>query len=505
MTDSQVRRVRAALELTRSAIECESSLIKFTEAAWPIIEPGVPFRGNWHLDAIAEHLEAAHNGDITRLLINIPPGHCKSTIASVTFPAWSWQKNPTTRWYCSSYDAAICVRDAMRTRQILTSSWFNQRWPGRIEFANDQNAKTYYENTARGWRMSVPVGSGTGQHPDFVIVDDPHNVKKADSEKQRQAVIDWWDGTMSTRGKARGVRQIVIMQRLQDEDLTGHVLERAEDEGWVQLMLPARYEPARRCVTVLGFEDPRDDDGELLWPELHDEAAITRLEDVLGPARSAGQLQQRPPEHDEDSEWPKAYFRDEIRFDEWPSPEHVAFKVIALDPSLGKNEKSDFSAFVMCAKTRRDSPHNGKLFVDADIARRDGMQVAELAVHYGRTENPIAFGIETNQFQQFLADWIEDASGRAGTRLPVIAMPHYGVDKRSRIRLLTPLLRHGDIRIRAGVGGDLLVRQLKHFPNGDHDDGPDALEMAVALVRLIETGERADHGGPGYTVTTVSA
>jgi predicted phage terminase large subunit-like protein len=134
-------------------------------------------------------------------------------------------------------------------------------------------------------------GHGSGEHPDRIVCDDPHNVQQAESPRERQAVLEWWDRTMSTRGRSRNARRVIIMQRLHQEDLSGHVLAEGE---WVHLCLPMRYEPGRMAVTPLGWTDPRTQEQALLAPALFPEPVVARIEKSLGAYGTAGQLQQRP-------------------------------------------------------------------------------------------------------------------------------------------------------------------------------------------------------------------
>lgn len=155
---------------------------------------------------------------------------------------------------------------------------------------------TRYDTDKRGWRIATSVGGrGTGEHPDIIVADDPHKVKEAESDTERTAAIRWWDGTISSRGKIRGVRRIVVMQRLHQGDLSGHILETdAGVDRWVHLCLPMRYEPDRMKETSLGWSDHRTEPGELLWPAAFPERIVAELEREMGSLRAAGQLQQRP-------------------------------------------------------------------------------------------------------------------------------------------------------------------------------------------------------------------
>lgn len=215
-----------------------------------------------------------------------------SLITSVFWPSWEWIRNPASRWFFASYGSELSTRDSLRCRNVIQSDWYQLCWGDRFSLVADQNQKTKFENDHRGWRMSTSVGgAGTGAHPDFLVADDPHSAQQAESDVERQEAINWWTGTISTRGKSRGVRQVVIMQRLDENDLSGYLLEQG---GWEHVCLPMRYEPGRMKHTSIGGCDWRQADGELLWPELFPEKPVLELERDLTSRRAPGQLQQRP-------------------------------------------------------------------------------------------------------------------------------------------------------------------------------------------------------------------
>lgn len=279
------------LEQVDAAI-CGRSLREFVRAAWSELEPDTPLKWNWHLDAICDHLEAVSRGQIRNLLVNIPPGCMKSMLVSVLWPAWEWATRPELRYLCASYDQALATRDNRRVRDLVQSEWYRARWP-HVRISDDQNQKTRFDTTAGGWRIGTSVGGrATGEHPHRKIVDDPHTPSQSLSEAERAEVRHWFDNTLSTRGVALGAATVVIMQRLHEQDLSGHILDGG---GFVHLCLPMRWEPGRMVATPLGWQDPREKAGELLWPEMFpgpvvDELVRTRL----GSVGEAGQLQQRP-------------------------------------------------------------------------------------------------------------------------------------------------------------------------------------------------------------------
>lgn len=206
----------------------EMTLHEFTRESWDIVEPTTPYIDNWHIGAVTEHLTAATYGEIRKLVINIPPGFMKSLLACVFWFAWTWTFRPSSRWLYTAYAETLATRDSVRCRNLIRSPWYQERWGNRFAMRGDQNLKTYYENDRTGYRIAAGVGGlGTGFRGDFVIVDDPHKVKEAESDVQREEVNRWWLETMSTRvNDPRSSVHVVIMQRLHDEDLTGTILEK---------------------------------------------------------------------------------------------------------------------------------------------------------------------------------------------------------------------------------------------------------------------------------------
>jgi predicted phage terminase large subunit-like protein len=267
------------------------SLYDFVRQAWPLVE-AAPFVDTWHIGALCEHLQAVTQGQITKLLINIPPGTGKSLLTCVFWPTWEWVNDPAVRWLFASYDLRLSTRDSVKCRALLNTPWYQTRCAVKFRLTGDQNQKTYYETDVGGYRLATSVGGhGSGEHPDRIVCDDPHNVQQAESPAERQAVLQWWDWTMSTRGVARNARRVLIMQRLHASDLSAHVLA---EGGWEHLCLPMRFERGRMPTTCLGWHDLRSEEGQLLCPRLFDEQRVSTMEKPLGSYGVAGQLQQRP-------------------------------------------------------------------------------------------------------------------------------------------------------------------------------------------------------------------
>ena len=300
MTNStQLQQLLSSLTLEQVRAEkYRRSLREFTKAAWPTIEPGSEYTSGWHLDAISDHLAAVIDGSIKRLIVNIPPRHSKSISTAVVLPAWTWATQPSKKFLYASYSASLSIRDSTKCRRLIDSPWYQAHFGDKFHLSGDMNQKSRFENSENGIRLSTSVaGSLTGEGGDCIVLDDVNNVVEADSQKVRQGVIDWWDQAMQSRlNDPKTGAFIVIQQRVNEQDLTGHILANELGNEWDHLVLPARYEighptPVR---SSLGFTDPRTEEGELLWPERFGEKELSTLERGLGSYAAAGQLQQRP-------------------------------------------------------------------------------------------------------------------------------------------------------------------------------------------------------------------
>ena len=287
--EQELERVDQDITVEQEAHDLSRDLTAFVKRAWPFVEPNAPYIHGWHIEAICKHLEAASAGDIRRLQIWVPPGTSKSSVCSIIWPAWEWTSNPGVRYLTGSYDIDLATRFAVRSRNLIQSFWYQRRWGTVFGMKRDENLKRSYANDRGGERFATsPTAGATGRHAHRILIDDPLNAKAIVSDNSLDEVIDWHDGSLSTRwaDPMTGV-EVIIMQRLHMRDLAGHLLER---DGWTVLCLPERYEAAHPFVWP---EDPREE-GELIQPLRRGEKESSELAATLGSSREAGQLQQRP-------------------------------------------------------------------------------------------------------------------------------------------------------------------------------------------------------------------
>lgn len=282
-------------------INAEESLYRFLKMAWPFVDPA-EWRDGWAVQAIAEHLEAVVSGQIKRLIINVPPRTSKTSLCSIAFPAWVWaQRNktvmsgPQVRFLYASYGESLSLDHSTSCRWLIKSEWYQRLWGDRYTLRPDQDTKHKFTNDKGGERIITSIDARvTGRGGQIIIIDDPNATNEDTSEAKIDAVKKWWDQTMSSRLNDRETGAfILIQQRVAEDDLTGHILEK-NIGGWDHLMLPMRYEPDRSFSTSIGWKDPREVQGELLWPERFSPRVVEEIEETSGPYAFAGQYQQRP-------------------------------------------------------------------------------------------------------------------------------------------------------------------------------------------------------------------
>lgn len=446
---------------------CEASLMHFCRAAWHVLEPATTFIPGWHLEAVCEHLQAVSQGQITRLCINMPPRHMKSLAVSVFWPAWTWATQPERRFLYASYARSLSVRDSLKCRRLLASSWYQENWGHVFSLCGDQNAKDRFENSATGFRLATSIGGqATGEGGDFIVADDPHNAPEVHNEKRRRAVLLWWDQAMSTRcnDPERGAL-VIVMQRLHENDLSGHVLEQG---GYIHLTLPAAYEGGRVFSTApasLGVrtEDPRSEEGAPLWPERFDTEAIRRIAKAMGSWAAAGQLQQRPAPAAGGifkRSWWLHYERPPekgLTVQSWDT----AFKTGDANAwSVGQTWRADESGFYLLDQLRK---------------RLEYPELRRALLEYYEKWRPDVVLVEDKASGQSLVQEL-----KRSTRLPLVAVKVAQGDKIMRAHAVSPLVEAGKTFLpHQAPWLEEFLDETSRFPNSSYADQTDAMTQAL--------------------------
>src|SRR5229473_2578784 len=243
-----------------------SDLGYFAERCFCELNPQAALAMNWHIEVIAAKLAAVREGKIRRLIINLPPRHLKSLMASIAFPAWCLGHDPSAQILCVSYAQDLADKLARDCRGIMMSPWYRRIFPTRL--APHRQAVQEFLTTAQGYRLATSNGGVlTGRGADIILIDDPLKPEEALSEAQRQAANEWYDHTLYSRQDDKQYGAIVIiMQRLHEDDLVGHVLVQ---EPWEVVRFPAIAEAdeAHEVGTIWGPRCFRRHQGEALHPD----------------------------------------------------------------------------------------------------------------------------------------------------------------------------------------------------------------------------------------------
>lgn len=330
------------MQLTKTDIDnierelCSRSLAEFAKRAWHVLEPSTELKWGWALDAICLHLEAVTDGKINRLLMNVPPGTMKSLLTGVIWPAWEWgpKSMPDMRYVGTAHEENLAIRDSRRCRDLIKSDWYQELWP--IELSRDLDGKREFGNMSKGIRQARSFTSMTGVRGDRIILDDPISADNANSQPKLEAARIAFTETLPTRINSDKSAIVVIMQRLNEKDTSGVILDM--DLPYVHLCIPMRFDPERKCKTSIGWEDPRTEEGELMFPERFGEPQVQELEKTLGSYGSAGQLQQAPAPRGGGiikEEW----------YDWYTSRPQLEWRAIYADTAQKTGQENDYSVF----------------------------------------------------------------------------------------------------------------------------------------------------------------
>jgi predicted phage terminase large subunit-like protein len=254
---------------------------------------GASFLPSWHIEVMAAKLQGVRDGRIKRLIINIPPRHLKSLAASIALPAWLLGHDPHLAIVNVTYGQDLSDKFARDCRAIMMTDWYRSLFQTRL--SSSRAALQELVTTSGGFRLATSVGGVlTGRGADLILIDDPLKPGDAMSESRRVAANEWFDGTLYSRlnDKTKGAI-VIIMQRLHEDDLVGHVLQQ---EGWDVVSFPAIAEVDERHVvdTPFGRKTFVRLVGEPLHPERESLQTLERTRTTIGVYNFAGQYQQTP-------------------------------------------------------------------------------------------------------------------------------------------------------------------------------------------------------------------
>lgn len=502
----------------KEAEKLSNSFEAFVRAAWDQVEPGRELKWNWHTTYMCLELEAlAHRQELplldregvprilNRLIMNVPVRTMKSLLVSVFYLPWVWTWAPGHQFMTLSHSDKLAHRDAVKSRVIVQSEWYQRRWGKTVAIRDDQNEKSYYENTANGHRISMGMKSAaTGHNADTILIDDPHDAKKAESDADRTTVLDNYDAKFSSRLNDPTTGAIcLVMQRLNALDLTGHLLrEQSEyradedpdgrldrleqlEEYWEHLCLEMEFGGTPRYKSSLGLDDPRKDKGELLWPDRFPKPVVARMVKRLGTYGASGQLQQRP-SPEAGGILKKYWWRKWPQAKPFPACVHVlqSYDTAYTEKEHNDNAASASASVSYSARTTWGvfySEERGRYcillieawrdMVDYPVLRREAQKA------YGDQE-PDAVLIEKKASGQSL---IQDL--RRGN-IPVVTTTPT-TDKTARAYSVQPVLESGLVYYPDRRWAEDVVEDISMFPNGASADWTDTATQAWERIRRL--------------------
>jgi predicted phage terminase large subunit-like protein len=508
------------------------TLFRFFCDAWPQMDPA-KFENTWHLEALCEFLQYVTDDEIRRLIVSMPPRMTKSLSCSVAWPVWSWIDNPETQFLTSSYDLNLSTRDALKSRRLIESPWFQDRWGKSFSIRKDENQKSRYSNTMGGHRIAITsAGRTTGEGGDIILLDDSHNASDVYSDVKREGVISWYDNTMRSRLNNQNTGRIVhVGQRTHEADVIGHVLKKEgrctveEDGKWVHLVMPNEFRPVTRCILSLpkeikkakenpdyepkvAFKDPRKEKDELLCPGRLGAFATEALKPPVGMTLRDynSQYQQDPAADDglilkrswwQPWEYPEYHPESHKRR---PMPE-CEIIIQIYDTAFEEEEENDYSARttwgVFLYTPEKMHPATGQIVRGAEKrcailldAWRDKIPFPDL-----RRE-------AVDSYDDWDPDWVlveKKASGHSliqelrQSGVPVKKVDPKGKDKVLRAHVSSAPLEQGCVFWVPGHNDGVdVIEECAKFPVGEYDDYVDTVVMLLAFLRRMGSIEYFD-------------
>lgn len=423
-----------------------------------VIDPN--YKVNWHHELIASKLQEAYEkvkrGERARIILEIPPRHGKSNLASIKFPAWVLGKDPDFPIIITSYAYDLASDFGLETRDLMDSNNYQAIFNTRLRA--DAKAKAKWLTQKGGGYTAAGIGGPiTGKGFKIGIIDDPlKNREDADSEVIREKQWKWYRSTFLTREEGNGAI-ILIMTRWHDGDLVGRILQKQKEDGiydWEIIKLPAIAEK----------DEEQRKKGEALWPWKFPISILNKRKIDLGPYEFSALYQQNPIDT-ESAEFKREWFKSRS-FEEVLKLNTRRF--ITIDPAWAMRDKSDFIGITI---NYVDKENNWNL--RAFRVKMDSMELINLMFKLHDEVKEEKFGIEEGAYNTAIKPFLEEEMRKRNKFLIIEELKHMGHAKNMRIRGLIPRYSSGSIYHIEGECGDL-EGELVRFPKGINDDTADS-------------------------------
>ena len=448
------------LEIVKDREDAATNFMHFVKKVWPHFIEGA------HHKRMARAFERVANGELKRLIINMPPRHTKSEFASYLLPAWFLGKFPHKKVIQTSHTAELAVGFGRKVRNLVDQDVYTTVFPG-VGLQADSKAAGRWATNASGDYFAIGVGGAvTGKGADLLIIDDPHSEQEAALAEINPDIYDktyeWYTSGPRQRLQPGG-SIVIVMTRWSKRDLTGQVIKSAAQRGgeeWEVIEFPA----------LLPSGNP-------LWPEFWSLKELSALKEELPNAKWQAQYQQNPVSESSaivKREWWQTWEKDD--------PPNCDFVLQAWDTAFEKSQRSDYSALTTWG-----------VFYHPDDTGISQANIILLNAFRERMEFPRLKQEAIDQYKEWEPDSViieKKASGAPliyemrAMGIPVQEFtPSRGNDKISRLNAVSDLFASGRVWAPNTQWAEEVIDEVASFPAGEHDDYVDSVSLALMRFR----------------------
>ena len=432
--------------------KAKNDFLSFVKCVWPDFIEGA------HHRHVAEKFNKIANGEITRLIVNMPPRHTKSEFASYLLPSWMVGRNPKLKIIQATHTGELAIRFGRKSKHLIDSEEYKKIFITKLQ--EDSKAAGRWETAQGGEYFAAGVGGAiTGRGADLLIIDDPHSEQDAMSESKLESAYEWY--TSGPRQRLQpGAAIVLVMTRWSTKDLTSMLLKNQKEikaDQWELVEFPAIME-----------------DGKPMWPEYWSQQELEKVKATLPVAKWNAQWMQHPTSEEGaiiKREWWRKWKHDWI-----PKLQHV---IQSYDTAFMKKETADYSAITTWGVfyLSEDSPLN-LILLDALKGRYEFPELRRRALEQYKYWTPETVIIESKASGLPLTHELRQMD------IPVVNFtPSKGNDKHVRVNSVAPLFESGIIWAPEQKFAEEVIEECAEFPYGDHDDLVDSTTQAIMRFR----------------------
>ena len=490
MIEQLTTNVMNRLELAVERTLYQRSFYHFYKAAFCQLHPGTDYDENWHAKYLCEVLqkEAFRIRDKKPrekdIIINMPFRASKSMLTTVIFPVWVWAcVSPGMKFISVSYSGDLALEHSRRSRDLINSVWFQRLYGTKVVLKSDVAAVSHYENLSGGMRKAVGTGGQiTGSGADIIIIDDPQNPKKAASETERTNTIEFYDHTLFSRLNEPdiGVR-IIVQQRLHEQDLTGHLMDKrtGRPDEHQHICMPGELDMSVLSPPSLAKYYV---DG-LFWPTRFSHKILAAFKKALGSLQTAGQIGQRPVPP-EGNIWKRKWFPivqpEDVQRDVFKHPIHFFIDTAYTEDESERNDPCGFLAGFI-----KDEKFYIVNFTEAWLEFPDLIRFLKQYVKVNGYTNSSMVYIEPKASGKSVVQMLKQPG--VGLNISEISNDYIRDDKVTRASGVSPVIEAGRCCLVAGPWNDKYLGQVTSFPKAAHDEAVDVTVYGLNVLGVSDT------------------